>query len=86
MDPAYDWSDLKRLAVDETSTRKGHRYGTVFLEIKGKETSMGRGAARAARLLLFTPGKDAGTFAQFTAELDRRGVNPEGVPLNGASV
>ena len=71
-----DWSDLKRLAVDETSTRKGHRYGTVFLEIKGKETSMGRGAARAARLLLFTPGKDAGTFAQFTAELDRRGVNP----------
>ena len=69
-----DWSSLERLAADETSTRKGHKYGTVFLEIEGKETTRGRGAANAARLLFFTPGKDADTFAQFAAELERRGV------------
>ena len=26
-----DWSTLKRLGVDETSSRKGHSYGTAFL-------------------------------------------------------
>ena len=34
-----DWSSLERLGVDETSTRKGHKYGTVFLEIDGQETN-----------------------------------------------
>ena len=69
-----DWSSLERLGVDETSTRKGHKYGTVFLQIEGKETTRGRGAAKAARLLFFTPGKDQQTFTQFAAELARRGV------------
>ena len=69
-----DWSSLNRLGVDETSTRKGHKYGTVFLEISGKETERGRGASKVARLLFFTPGKDKETFAQFAAELERRGV------------
>jgi len=69
-----DWSSLERLGVDETSTRKGHKYGTVFLQIKGKENARGRGAAKAARLLFFTPGKDQETFSQFAAELKRRGV------------
>lgn len=69
-----DWSGLERLGVDETSTRKGHKYGTAFIEIEGIETSRGHGAAKAARLLLFTPGKDKETFAEFAAELDRRGV------------
>jgi transposase len=69
-----DWSSLERLGVDETSTRKGHKYGTVFIEIQGVETSRGHGAAKAARLLLFTPGKDKETFAEFVAELARRDV------------
>lgn len=74
-----DWSELKRLGVDETSTRKGHKYGTVFLEINGKETSRGRGASKVARLLYFTPGKDKETFSEFVAELNRRGVAPSQV-------
>lgn len=41
-----DWSELKRLGVDETSTRRGHKDGTVFLEINGKETSRGRGGVQ----------------------------------------
>jgi transposase len=69
-----DWNSLHRLGVDETSTRKGHRYGTVFLEINGKETDRGRGASKVARLLFFTPGKDKETFAEFLSELKRRGV------------
>lgn len=69
-----DWSSLERLGVDETSTRKGHKYGTVFLQIEGKETTRGRGAAKSARLLFFTPGKDQQTFSQFVAEMERRGV------------
>lgn len=71
-----DWSSLERLGVDETSTRKGHSYGTAFLEISGRESSRGRGASKVARLLFFTPGKDKATFAEFTAELTRRKVDP----------
>jgi len=69
-----DWSSLERLGVDETSTRKGHKYGTVFLEIDGKESERGRGASKVSRLLFFTPGKNAETFSEFAAELERRGV------------
>lgn len=71
-----DWSSLERLGVDETSTRKGHKYGTAFLEITGKETSRGCGGSKVARLLFFTPGKDSATFDEFAAELARREVDP----------
>jgi transposase len=69
-----DWSSLKRLGVDETSTRKGHKYGTAFLEISGKEGKNGSGASKVARLLFFTPGKDMETFTDFVAELKNRRV------------
>jgi len=72
-----DWSSLERLGVDETSTRKGHKYGTVFLEIEGKETARGQGASKVARLLFFTPGKDKETFTEFVDELKRRNVPSE---------
>ncbi len=57
-----DWSSLERLGVDETSTRKGHKYGTAFLEITGQETLCCCGGSTVARLLFFTPGKDSATF------------------------
>jgi len=69
-----DWSSLKRLGVDETSTRKGHKYGTAFLEINGQETEPRKGGSKVARLLFFTPGKDSNTFNEFSAELKKRGV------------
>lgn len=74
-----DWKSLKRLGVDETSTRKGHRYGTAFLEIDGRETARGQGSSKVARLLFFTPGKDKDTFKEFEKELVRRGLEPEQV-------
>lgn len=69
-----DWSSVERMGVDETSTRKGHKYGTAFLEINGKESDCGRGASKVARLLFFTPGKGKETFSEFVAELERRDV------------
>ena len=69
-----DWNSLERLGVDETSTKKGHKYGTAFLEIEGKETSRGVGGSKVARLLYFTPGKDKATFSSFAEELEKRGV------------
>lgn len=74
-----DWKSLERLGVDETSTRKGHKYGTAFLEIDGRETVRGEGGSKVARLLFFTPGKDKETFAEFEKELLRRGLEPEQV-------
>ena len=71
---AQDWSELKRLGIDETSTKKGHNYGTAFVEITGKEDAQGKGAAQVSRLLYFTPGKDKQTIANFAEELDQRGV------------
>lgn len=72
-----DWSSLTRAGVDETSTRKGHKYGTAFLEIDGTEHSPGRGGSKVARLLFFTPGKGKDTFEAFSQELERRGLPPE---------
>jgi transposase len=71
-----DWSTLERLGVDETSSRKGHSYGTAFLKIDGRETQRGKGASKVARLLFFTPGKDKATFDAFVDELNKLGVDP----------
>src|SRR5208282_5843791 len=30
---AQDWSGIEAVAIDETATRKGHRYATVVVEI-----------------------------------------------------
>lgn len=72
---AADWSSLKRLGVDETSTRRGHKYGTAFLEVEGQEVSRGRGGSKVARLLFFTQGKGKETFKEFVDELESREVS-----------
>ncbi|MFT4196531.1 MAG: ISL3 family transposase [Pseudoxanthomonas sp.] len=56
-----DFSQVRRLGVDETSTRRGQRYVTLFHD------------ADARRLLFATPGRDAATFAAFTADLYTHG-------------
>lgn len=37
-----DWQGVKRIGVDETSTRRGHNYATAFCEIQGQETERGQ--------------------------------------------
>ena len=69
-----DWGQVSRISIDETSTRKGHRYGTAFVEIRGGEASE---EALSARLLYLTPGKGADTVGSFAGECRRRGLEPE---------
>ena len=59
-----DFSAVRRLGVDETSTRRGQRYVTLFHD------------ADARRLLFATPGRDAKTFAAFAADLQAHGGDP----------
>ncbi len=59
-----DFSAVRRLGVDETSSRRGQRYVTLFHD------------ADAQRLLFATPGRDAQTFAAFAADLSAHGGDP----------
>ncbi len=51
------WDEVQRIAVDETSRRKGHKYVTVFLNLDSHD------------LLFMTPGKDAETISKFAKQL-----------------
>ena len=51
---AYD--DVTAIAVDETSSRRGHKYVTVVADIETK------------RVIYATPGKDAATLGRFTTD------------------
>ncbi|MHA5818870.1 ISL3 family transposase [Pseudomonas aeruginosa] len=56
-----DYSTVKRVGVDETSSRRGQRYVTLFHD------------ADAGRLLFATPGRNAATFDAFAADLQAHG-------------
>ena len=56
-----DMSDVHAVGVDETSSRRGHDYITLFVDLE------------ARRLLFATPGKDATTFERFAADLEAHG-------------
>lgn len=59
-----DVSNVKRIAVDETSSRRGHRYITLFVDVDTK-------------LVLFaTEGKGKDTIARFHNHLQDKGVQP----------
>lgn len=60
-----DFSAVRRVGVDETSTRRGQRYVTLFHD------------ADATRLLFATPGRDAQTFAPFAVDLQAHGGDVE---------
>lgn len=56
-----DFSEVRVLGVDETSRRRGHRYVTVFADVKG------------SRVLFATEGKDAATIEAFRQDLEAHG-------------
>jgi len=60
-----DYSDVKRIGVDETSTRKGHNYVTFFFDLDAK------------KLLFGTEGKDNKTVTEFVTDLLKHGGDPE---------
>ncbi|SHE37266.1 Transposase [Ferrithrix thermotolerans DSM 19514] len=56
-----DMADVQAIGIDETSSRRGHDYITLFVDLN------------ARRLLFATPGKDAQTFEKFSEGLQARG-------------
>jgi transposase len=56
-----DWSSVRRIAVDETSARRGHRYVTTVLD------------AENSRLLLMVEGRSAETLGAFAKALREHG-------------
>ncbi|MEN8716859.1 MAG: ISL3 family transposase [Verrucomicrobiales bacterium] len=65
---AESWEEVATVGIDEIATRKGHRYGTCFAEIRPDGTG---------RLLHLAPGKDTVTVAGFAEELGKHGASLE---------
>jgi Transposase and inactivated derivatives len=64
---AVDMAHVHAVGVDETSSRRGHDYITLFVDLN------------ARRLLFATPGKDAKTFEKFSADLQAHGGSAEAI-------
>ena len=60
-----DYSDVAKLALDETAARRGHNYVTLFVDLFMR------------RVLFVTPGKDAATVEAFAKDLLAHGGKPE---------
>jgi transposase len=71
---AQDWSAVAAVAIDETATRKGHRYATVVVEIDLK-------AEQEARLLFMTPERTAASVGEFGAAMPAHGARPRQVQI-----
>jgi transposase len=67
---AQDWSEIAAVAIDETATRKGHRYATVVVEIDLE-------IKRAARLLFMTPERTAASVGEFAEAMGAHGATPQ---------
>jgi transposase len=64
---ALDFSNITQVGVDETSSKKGHKYITVFVDM---ETS---------NVIYSTEGKGADTIGKFVDDLKKHGGAPENI-------
>ena len=64
-----DLSTVKRFGVDETSSKKGHKYVTQFVDLDQRRT------------IFVTEGKDSSTIESFVAELEKKGGKKENIEL-----
>jgi transposase len=69
-----DWGSVAAVAVDDTATRKGHRYATVVVEIDPQQQ-------QPARLLFMTPERTAASVGEFVAAMPAHGADPAQVQL-----
>lgn len=60
-----DLSDVRSIGMDETATRRGHNYITLFVDLEEK------------RLLFATEGRDSGTLKAFREDLEWHGASAE---------
>jgi transposase len=59
---AKQFANIKKVGIDETSSRKGHNYVTIFANIENGE------------VLYATEGKDSATIKAFAEELPKHGA------------
>jgi transposase len=62
-----DHSDVTRVAFDETASRRGHNYVSLFVDLVRR------------RVLFVAEGKDAGTVEAFAKDLAAHGGNPKAI-------
>jgi transposase len=60
-----NYASVTKVGCDETSSRKGHNYVTVFADMDSSE------------VMFVTQGKDSGTVKAFAQELPNHGAQPE---------
>ena len=60
-----DYSEVRKVGVDETASRRGHNYISVFVDLETK------------RMLFGTSGKDAETVKAFATDLEAHGGQRE---------
>jgi transposase len=66
-----NWAHVRRVLVDETSARRGHRYVTNVLDADSKE------------LLLMVEGRSSQALAEFARSLEAHGGSPEQIQWIG---
>lgn len=62
-----DFSEVKDLAVDETASRRGHNYISLFFDVESK------------KLLFGVEGRDQSTVEAFVEDLSQHGGDPEAI-------
>ena len=62
-----DYSDVKKVGVDETSSKRGHNYVSIFVDLEKSKT------------IFATEGKDNTTVERFKADLSKHGGDPEAI-------
>ena len=62
-----DFSEVRRVGVDETASKRGHNYISLFVDLE------------RSRVLYATEGRDASVLGAFKADLEAHGGRPEEV-------
>lgn len=62
-----DYSDVKQVGVDETSSKRGHNYVTIVVDLEESKT------------IFATEGKDSTTLERFKDDLTEHGGTPESI-------
>ncbi len=62
-----DYSEVRQVGVDETSSKRGHNYVSLFVDIEGP------------KVLFVTEGKDASTVERFKQDLVEHHGTPENI-------
>ncbi len=69
-----DWSTVRDVGIDDTATRKGHRYATVAVEVD-------RTGRRPARMLFMTAERTATSVGEFVSAMPAHGAKPGQVQM-----